>query len=357
MRNWIIVVSWMTCLFWGLGSLCAQNREIQFETGSFQDVLTKAQKAHKLVFMDCYTSWCGPCKLLVKNVFTQDSVADFFNAKFVNFSIDMEKGEGIELQKKYQVEAFPTLLLLDAQGIEVYRSVGGCSAQALLSNFRLAMDPANTVPVMAEKFAAGERDPKFVSQYWTALKKGRRFDDLQKSTVNYFKDVKVDDICNEQNWPLYDQFVDIDNPLHHLMIEHIERFKKLKGAEGIEGKLYREYDLAVMGRIPNVGHTAGQVEQFSEDIREIDFKDEKQLFYLQTYLKIAKMKVEKQYDEFIGFMETGLTEFSDEERGRVVFALLMLCDGTPQQREKGNKILVREAQRMMQQNGGKLLPD
>lgn len=332
----------------------AQNREILFEKGSFQEVLTKARQEQKLIFMDCYTSWCGPCKLLAKNVFTQDSVADFFNTHFVNFSMDMEKGEGKALQQKYQIEAYPTLLLLDAQGEEVFRSVGGCSAQTLLSNFSNAMNPENTIPGMEKKFAAGERHPEFVSKYWNALQKGRRFEDLQKSTGEFFKGMKVRKVCEDQNWALYDRFVNIDNPLHHLMVEHIKDFKKFRGTEVMENKLYRDYDAAIMGRIPNIGHTAEQIKQYTEDIRKIGFQDDKQVFYLQAYLKIAKMKVEKQYNEYLDFMENGLSRFSQEQRTRAMMSLIMLADGTTQQKQQGNKLLIQEAQRIMQQNGGSL---
>lgn len=332
----------------------AQNREILFEKGSFQEILTKAQQEQKLIFMDCYTSWCGPCKLLAKNVFTQDNVADFFNTHFINVSMDMEKGEGKALQQKYQIEAYPTLLLLDAQGEEVFRSVGGCSAQTLLSNFSSAMNPENTIPGMEEKFAAGERAPEFVSKYWEALQKGRRFEDLQKSTLEFFKGMKVREVCEDQNWVLYDRFVNIDNPLHHFMVEHIKDFKKIRGAEIMENKLYRDYDAAIMGRIPNIGHTAEQIKQYTKDIQKIGFQDKEQVFYLQAYLKIAKMKVEKQYNEYLDFMENGLSRFSPEQRTRAMMSLIMLADGTTQQKQQGNKLLIQEAQRIMQKNGGSL---
>ena len=72
-------------------------------------MLEQAKKENKLIFMDCYTSWCGPCKMLAKEVFTDPDVAAFFNEKFVNAKVDMEKGEGPALKKQYGVNAFPTL--------------------------------------------------------------------------------------------------------------------------------------------------------------------------------------------------------------------------------------------------------
>jgi uncharacterized protein YyaL (SSP411 family) len=59
----------------------------------------KAKKENKLIFVDAYASWCGPCKLMVKNIFPLKTVGDYYNSHFINAKIDMEKGEGIELAK------------------------------------------------------------------------------------------------------------------------------------------------------------------------------------------------------------------------------------------------------------------
>lgn len=98
--------------------------QMQFESGSFGEVLKKAKALNKKIFIDCYTSWCGPCKMLAADIFPQPKVGDFMNNEFVNFKTDMEKGEGIELRKQFQVNAFPTLLILDSDGNEINRLVG-----------------------------------------------------------------------------------------------------------------------------------------------------------------------------------------------------------------------------------------
>src|SRR3989304_5110710 len=90
-----------------------QNRSINFEHGAWKDILTKAKTEKKLIMLDAFTSWCGPCKWMAKNVFTNDTVADYYNATYVNAKIDMEKGEGIDLAKKYGVQAYPTFLFID----------------------------------------------------------------------------------------------------------------------------------------------------------------------------------------------------------------------------------------------------
>ena len=70
----------------------AQEKGIRFEqTKEWKKVLKKAKKEKKLIFIDCYTSWCGPCKMLSSQVFTLENVGNQFNADFVNVKYDMEK--------------------------------------------------------------------------------------------------------------------------------------------------------------------------------------------------------------------------------------------------------------------------
>ena len=66
------------------GGVIAQNRSIRFEPKDWKKAVEKARKENKLIFLDCHTSWCGPCKNLAANIFTKDAVADFYNQNFIN---------------------------------------------------------------------------------------------------------------------------------------------------------------------------------------------------------------------------------------------------------------------------------
>src|ERR1700743_1756251 len=90
-------------VFYSITNTNAQNRSIQFQQGTWQQIKDKAAAQNKLIFMDCYTTWCGPCKWMADNVFTNDTVADYFNQHFICATFDMEKGEGKTLQKNYNV--------------------------------------------------------------------------------------------------------------------------------------------------------------------------------------------------------------------------------------------------------------
>ena len=145
-----------------LSVLSFAQEGIKFETSDFKTILAKAKKENKLIFLDAYTTWCGPCKLMAKNIFTLKSVGDHYNANFVNAKIDMEKGEGIDIAKKYDVKVFPTYLFIDGNGELVHRTVGYVPEKEFIQFAKDASDPSKRVAALKERFEKGEKDPEFL---------------------------------------------------------------------------------------------------------------------------------------------------------------------------------------------------
>ena len=122
----------------------------------------KAKKEHKLIFVDAYTTWCGPCKWMAKTVFTNDTVADFFNTNFISTKIDMEKGEGIEFRKKYNVFCFPNLLFIDSNGEVVHRRGGGMPSANFIAFAKEAQGSSNTYQAFAKEYETKKSDALFI---------------------------------------------------------------------------------------------------------------------------------------------------------------------------------------------------
>src|SRR4051812_29883525 len=104
----------VTSLF--LLSIGASGQGVRFSNISWPEAISLAKKENKLIFLDAYASWCGPCKWMDRNVFPAEEVGRLYNANFINLRIDMEKGVGIDLAKKYGVRAFPTYLFINDDG-------------------------------------------------------------------------------------------------------------------------------------------------------------------------------------------------------------------------------------------------
>lgn len=105
---------------------------IVFIENSWDEALKQAALQNKYIFVDAYATWCGPCKMLKAQTFTDDKAAAFYNSNFVNVAIDMEKGRGPELARQWQLRAYPTLIIFDPKGKPVLGSVGFIKADDLV---------------------------------------------------------------------------------------------------------------------------------------------------------------------------------------------------------------------------------
>ena len=190
---------------------------VNFRDITFEEALKQAKSENKLVFMDCYTSWCGPCKMLANNVFTKDEVADYFNQTFVNAKYDMEKDEdGIILKTQFGVKAFPTLVFVDpATQQVVHRMVGAGSADWLIAGAKLANDPQNNLSAMIKRYEAGERGEQFLSAYLAALSAAYMAEEQGKVAAEYLNSLSEEQLATKENWELVKKYVSDPLPLCH----------------------------------------------------------------------------------------------------------------------------------------------
>ena len=141
----------------------AQNNSgIRFQNLSWSQLLAKAKTEKKLVFVDAFTTWCGPCKQMSAEVFPEKTVGDFFNANFINAKIDMEKGEGLSIAEKYKVEAYPTYLFVNGDGKIVHKAIGYYEVPDFISIGKDAKDPAKQFYTLKEKYDNGIRQPELL---------------------------------------------------------------------------------------------------------------------------------------------------------------------------------------------------
>jgi len=156
--------------------------------------INQAKLENKLVFVDFYTSWCGPCKVLDKNVFPLEKVGSFFNDQFISCKIQCDdKGNGVILGKKYSVNAYPTLMFLNGNGEMVHSQAGAPTGDKLIEFAKTALNPEKRLLAIIKKWDSGNRDKQFVIKYFTRLKEAYRSEKATKDFIEFFHNLNDND--------------------------------------------------------------------------------------------------------------------------------------------------------------------
>jgi len=164
-------------------------------------ILAKAQ--NKPIFIDFYTSWCAPCKVMTAEVFPQAKVGAYFNSQFINCKVQCDdKGIGVKMGEKYQVNAYPTLMFLNAQGELIHSMAGGISAEELIDLGNIARDPERNLLSLLTQWKNGRRDTAFVNLYFGKLKSAYRSELAKSQFEEYFKSLSQKEKTSSNSFEL-----------------------------------------------------------------------------------------------------------------------------------------------------------
>lgn len=180
MKKLIIVTALIVGLFFN--SNAQTNNSTYFEKGSnWEQIVEKAKQQNKLIFVDTYTTWCAPCKMMDKEIFPQESVGAFLNENFINVKvqIDATKNDNEEVkswykqaaifEKEYQINQFPTFLIFNANGKLANKVIGGNSlANEFVDRVKEAIKPSNQFYTLKSKYEAGNSSATLVSNMLNA---------------------------------------------------------------------------------------------------------------------------------------------------------------------------------------------
>ncbi len=221
------------------------NSGIKFEEKlTFQQALDKAKQENKLLFIDCYTSWCGPCKMMANNVFTQKEVGKYFNEHFINIKMDMEKGEGREISTRYKVMAFPTMMVIEPSGRIAWRMLGAQQADQLLKSVATVVGHLDRgYEISKEAYEKGERTATVMRNYIAAMKASTELNDEQAGKLldELLTNMSDEQFCNADTWSLLDIAVkDIHGKDFNRMLKLHDALCKVNGDSVVNKKIEKE---------------------------------------------------------------------------------------------------------------------
>ncbi|MGB0863015.1 MAG: thioredoxin family protein [Saprospiraceae bacterium] len=198
-------------------SMNAIGGGIKFHKGDWASALAAAKAQDKLIFMDCYTTWCGPCKAMARKVFPDAKVGEFFNANFINVKMDMEKGEGKTLAKQFRVRAYPTLLFVDGSGKVVHKEMGAKPADRFLSLGKTAVKKFDKSLEYTAQYEKGERGAAFLLKYAYALQRSNK---PYARVVNEYLATQTNLTSKENLKAIFDLTESVDSRIFKLMTKH-----------------------------------------------------------------------------------------------------------------------------------------
>jgi thiol-disulfide isomerase/thioredoxin len=191
-------------------SLFAQG--ITFFEGSWDEAVKKAAEEEKFIFVDAYTTWCGPCKWMDANVFNEAPVADFIGKHFIAVKLDMEKeGDGKAMAERMQVRSYPTFLFFNSADEPVHRSVGGRPADEFIELAREAMDPARGFYALKAQYADHLEEGEWLLNFAVAASNAGESGSAAEAISAYEKVTQEEEWQQPENWK---RLVKVDVPFN-----------------------------------------------------------------------------------------------------------------------------------------------
>ncbi len=154
----------------------AQDKGVHFEHElSWTAIQAKAKAENKYIFMDCFTTWCGPCRYMSNTIFPQEASGNYFNDKFISVKVQLDTtkndndavkswyADGHNIMEQYHIRAFPTFLVFAPDGHAVHRIVGGSQTpEDFIARVSESFNPDKQYYTLLNQYQNGKKDPDFL---------------------------------------------------------------------------------------------------------------------------------------------------------------------------------------------------
>ena len=342
-------------------SMTMAQEGVNFRDITFEEALKQAKSENKLVFMDCYTSWCGPCKNMADKVFPQKAAGDYFNPRFVCVKYDMEKGAGVELAKKFEVHAYPTFLMIRPDGSVQHRLVGGDGLEAFIARVEQGFDEQNNLSALHSRYEKGGLSKSELFRYWEALEEAGEDARAGKVYAELLALLTDEEKTQAAYWNFYEtRGCTIGSPMHDFMLTHLDVLRANNGKEKVDRYLTAKYEDALGLYI--MGYARKEDVPFGTLQRNVPLLKVAQQNELDKMLELAELVYHKKADELTELIEKRLPEMSVQELKMYAFGFRGMIWGSekkeasPHITELGTK-LTESVIADMEKRAGKLTAD
>lgn len=253
MRRFIIL-----CIFFLLVGPTAIG-QMNFFEGSFDQAVQKAQQEKKLLFVDFYTEWCGPCKMMEKQVFVLPEVGDYMNRHFICLRLDAEAKDNEQWVHKYVIDAYPNMLFLCVDGKELRHIRGTVPPEVFLKEARIATGEELSFEQLYEKYKKNKKDLSIQQElllnaprYYSTLKKYEREKwrvRIEHLFEQYMKDKKLENMVNKDDFHLINVFhhtLTPEDAVFDFVVAHFDDYAALAGTKKVSGYLRMLFETDIL---------------------------------------------------------------------------------------------------------------
>lgn len=337
-------VLFFTCMFVMLSVFAQTN----FQELTLDKALEQAAAENKLVFVDCYTVWCGPCKMMAEKILPLKEVGEFMNDHFVCLKIDMEKGEGVKIARKYKITAYPTFLILKTDGSLQHRIVGGAATgEDFLNKVEEGME-GNSLGNLDMQYQSGNRNLDFQMTYIKALVRGKEMERARAVSQDLLASLDGEEKYSADYWYLYENenLSPIGSGNMIFLLKHAEKFREGVGKEKVDAKLASlfETQLEDILRGRNRDVTLADVESAEKLLDSYHLSGQENLI---EYINLIKVILAEDAEGTLRLCKEMYPKMSDEKIAYLYFnPITMLQDKWS---EKQKKELVSLTKKLMNQ--------
>jgi thioredoxin-related protein len=254
MKKIIFVFAFIPFLAQAQTEPAAGDTGIHFEHNlSWVAVQAKAKKEHKYIFMDCYTTWCGPCRYMSTTIFPKEETGNYFNDKFVSVAVQLDTTskdaeavkawyrDGHDIAAKYHVRAYPTYLIFAPDGKIIHRLVGSrLDAKTFIADMGSSFDSTMQYYTLLDEYNKGRRDTAFLHKVAMAAFSAYDGENGKKIADEYL--ATQSDLLNRDDLYLAFQYTNKSSDNYFsVFVDHAAEVDKILGPKAAEMKVRNVY--------------------------------------------------------------------------------------------------------------------
>lgn len=271
-----------------VGILCSVLAfgQTNFQKLTLDEACKKAKIEKKMVFVDLYTSWCAPCKMMADKVFPDVKLGEFMNERFVCVKYDTGADQdGAELAKKFDVQAYPTFLILNVNG-GLENQIVGATLEPLEFIAQVEEAMKASLASLGQQYADGNREVSFLTDYLKALLTASMSEKAQGVCVSLFEVLPDKEKSNREYWFIFqDQTLSpVGSPSMDFLFSHFKQFTRSMGEEKVLNRISEAFEIKLRDIIRG-RETMDDLDKVAKQMAPHHFNSRERL---DTYVALAK---------------------------------------------------------------------